>query len=586
MQLAQFIGQRVGLCFHLLCQRARLGTGSLQFIFALLDQLVPLFAGGFQLMGSFVAQLLHLVLAFLQLQLQIIQLTQNCIQTLILRRQMLLGSLNNTAGDAQLFADQECVGFARYAHAQLIGGTQRFQIKLAAGVDHTLSLQCKNLQFCIVGGRHQQHTTAAQLLNDGNCQRGTLGGIGTGTQLVQQHKGVRHGKLQNTGDFFHVAGEGRQALLNALFIADIYQKFIKHADLAALVCRDQKTALCHSAQQTGGFQSDRFTAGVWAGDDKGIILPAQCNIHRNTLLRIDQRMAGADQFKGRIRPHSGLKGLQLQRKPCLRQQDVDFQHSLVAVLELRLNGSHLCGKGHQNALDLLRLLCAVLQDAGIGFHHCLRLHKHRSARRGYIVDDTAHLAAVLALDRHNIPAVAHGNHALLQVFGGIHIAHHAFQPVADAVLGGAYLFAQLCQRAGGCICHGVRCQNGTGDLLLKTRFRCQRVKQIIGRQRVMLRGAIPAGQVLKIAQRTSHHQQLAHRKHATLYGTGSKLADPLYPAKARRAVFDQQGVDGVRLFQRVAYLVRVALRLNGQQHGTGFLAYTALRCAGNDLIQF
>ena len=26
--------------------------------------------------------------------------------------------------------------------------------------------------------------------------------------------------------------------------------------------------------------------------------------------------------------------------------------------------------------------------------------------------------------------------------------------------------------------------------------------------------------------------------------------------------------------------------LNGQQHGTGFLAYTALRCAGNDLIQF
>ena len=180
------------------------------------------------------------------------------------------------------------------------------------------------------------------------------------------------------------------------------------------------------------------------------------------------------------------------------------------------------------------------------------------------MDDTAHLAAVLALDRHNIPAVAHGNHALLQVFGGIHIAHHAFQPVADAVLGGAYLFAQLCQRAGGCICHGIRCQNGTGDLLLKTRFRCQRVKQIIGRQRVMFRGAVPAGQVLKIAQRTSHHQQLAHRKHATLYGTGSKLADPLYPAKARRAVFDQQGVDGICLLQCIAHLIQVALRLNGQ----------------------
>ena len=303
-------------------------------------------------------------------------------------------------------------------------------------------------------------------------------------------------------------------------------------------------------------------------------------------MRVDQRVAGTDQIKRRISPHSGLKGLQFQCKPRLRQQNVDFQHGLVAVLELRLNGGHLCGKGHQNALDLLRLLCAVLQDAGIGLHHSLRLHEHRSARRGYIVDDTAYLAAVLALDRHNIPAVAHRNHALLQVFGGIHVAHHAFQPVADAVFGGADLFAQFCQRARGGICHGIRCQNGAGDLLLKARFRCQRVKQIIGRQSIMLRGAVPAGQVLKIAQCTGHHQQFTHGKYTALYGTGGKLADPLYPAKARRTVFDQQGVDGVRLFQRVAHLVWVALRLNGQQHGAGFLAHTALCCTGNDLIQF
>ena len=232
---------------------------------------------------------------------------------------MLLGSLDNTAGYPQLFADQESVGLARYAHTQLIGGAQGLQIKLAAGVDHALSLQRKNLQFRIVGGSHQQYATASQLLNDGNCQCGTLGRVGAGAQLVQQHKGVRHSQFQNTGNFFHVAGEGGKALLNALLIADVYQKFIKHADLAALVCRDQKTALCHSAQQTGGFQSDRFTAGVRAGDDKRIILPAQCNIHRNALLRVDQRVAGTDQVKRRIRPHSGLEGFQFQRKPRFRQ---------------------------------------------------------------------------------------------------------------------------------------------------------------------------------------------------------------------------------------------------------------------------
>ncbi len=178
-----------------------------------------------------------------------------------------------------------------------------------------------------------------------------------------------------------MAGEGGKALLNALLIADVYQKFIKHADLAALVCRDQKTALCHSAQQTGGFQGNCLTAGVWAGDDKRIILPAQRNVHRNALLRVDQRVAGADQIKGRIHPHSGLEGLQIQRKPCFRQQDVDFQHGLVAVLKLRFNGGYLCGKGHQNALDLLRFLCAVLQDAGIGFHNGLRLHKDGGSGR-------------------------------------------------------------------------------------------------------------------------------------------------------------------------------------------------------------
>ena len=45
--------------------------------------------------------------------------------------------------------------------------------------------------------------------------------------------------------------------------------------------------------------------------------------------------------------------------------------------------------------------------------------------------------------------------------GGIHVAHHAFQPVADAIFGGADLLAQFCQRSGGGIRHGVRCQNGT-----------------------------------------------------------------------------------------------------------------------------
>ena len=67
LQLAQLIGQSVGLTFHLLSQRAGLSTGGFQLIFALLDQLITFFLGGFQLMRGLIFQLFHLVLAFLQL---------------------------------------------------------------------------------------------------------------------------------------------------------------------------------------------------------------------------------------------------------------------------------------------------------------------------------------------------------------------------------------------------------------------------------------------------------------------------------------------------------------------------------------
>ena len=64
----------------------------------------------------------------------------------------------------------------------------------------------------------------------------------------------------------------------------------------------------------------------------------------------------------------------------------------------------------------VRAYGVYLQDAGIGFHDSLRFHKHRCTGRGNVMDDAAHFAAVFALDRDNIAAVAHGDHTLLQIF--------------------------------------------------------------------------------------------------------------------------------------------------------------------------
>ena len=201
------------------------------------------------------------------------------------------------------------------------------------------------------------------------------------------------------------------------------------------------------------------------------------------------------------------------------------------------------------------------------------------------MDNAADLAAVLALDRDNVAAIAHGNHALLQVFRSIHVADHAFQPVTDAVFGCTDLFAQLVQGAGSRIRHRIRSQNGTGDLLFQTWFRGQRIEQVIGRQCVMVRGAVPAAQILEITQCTCHHQQFAHGEHAALDRTRGQLADTLYPTKPGRTVFDEQGVDRIRLLQCIANLIRVTLGLQFQHFFPGFLAHTALRRPCNDLVK-
>ena len=169
---------------------------------------------------------------------------------------------------------------------------------------------------------------------------------------------------------------------------------------------------------------------------------------------------------------SGLERLHVQRKAGLCQQDVDLQHCLVAILELRLDGCDLTGECHKDALDLLRFLRAVLQDARIRLHDGLRLNENGRASGRDIVDDAAYFTAILALDGHD---------AFLQILGGVHVADHAFQTVADAVFRCTDLLAQVVQGMRGRICHCIRRKDGARDLLFQAGLRGQRVEQIIGR---------------------------------------------------------------------------------------------------------
>ena len=586
LDLAQLVGQAVGLVFHLLGQGAGLGAGGFQLVLALTDQLFLLFLGVLQLMGRLVTQPLHLVLAGLELQLEVVQLAQHRVQPLVVGRKVLLGRLDDPLGDAQLFADEEGVGFARHADAQLVGGPQGLEVEFAAGVDDAGRFEGKDLQLGVVGGGHQQNAAAAQLLDDGDGQSRAFGRVGAGAQLVQQHKGAGGGQFQNAGDLGHVAREGGQALLDALLVADVHQILLKDADLAALVRRDQKAALGHGAEQTGRLEGDGLAAGVGAGNDEGIVVAAQGDVHRHAPGRVDQGVAGPHQREGAVVADRGLEGLHLQGHPGLGQQDVDLQHGLVAELELRLDGGHLAGEGGQDPLDLLRLLGAVLQNAGVGLDDGLRLDEDGGAGGGDVVDDAADLAAVFALDRHDVPPVADGDDRLLQVLGGLHVVDQALQPVADGVFGGADLFAQLGQGVRGGVGHGVGREDGVRDLLFQPGLGGQGVEQIVGGQGVMVGRAVPGAQVLEVAQRAGHFQQLPHREDAALDGAGSQPADPFHAAKAGRTILDEQCIDGVGLIQHKADFVGGALRGQFQHFGSGLFADAAGGRPLDDLVQF
>ena len=177
---------------------------------------------------------------------------------------------------------------------------------------------------------------AAQLLQYADCQRRALGGVGAGAQLVQQHQRAAAGNLQNSTDALHMTGEGRKALLNALLVADVHKVLVKMADGAALVRGDQKAVLRHGVEQPGGFQRHGLAAGVGAGDDQRVVLITQGNIHRYDLFLVDQRVAGFVQLKAHTVADGGHKGVLLHGKARLCQQQVNLQHSVVAVAELRL----------------------------------------------------------------------------------------------------------------------------------------------------------------------------------------------------------------------------------------------------------
>ena len=137
-----------------------------------------------------------------------------------------------------------------------------------------------------MGGRHGAHAPVVQVVQDGDGEGRALRGIGSGSQLVEEAEGVRVRVLQDGNDAGHVGGEGAQALLDALLVPDIRKNLPEHGKPGPVLGRDMKAGLSHQAEQSRGFQGNRFSARIRPGDDEKVIIPAQTDIDGNGFLFI------------------------------------------------------------------------------------------------------------------------------------------------------------------------------------------------------------------------------------------------------------------------------------------------------------
>ena len=214
-----------------------------------------------------------------------------------------------------------------------------------------------------------------------------------------------------------MAGEGGKALLDALLIADIGVDFIEDSQLRAVRGGNLQPRLRHEGEQAHCFQGDGFAAGVGAGDHQGSEILAQPQVAGNDLVRIDQRMPGADEVDAALLVELGRHGVHAATQGGAGEDHVDFRQIFQGVADHFGVGADLTGERGQYALDFRLLLQIPLLELVARFHHGHGLDEQRGARAALIVHNAGHAAAAFRLHRHHVAAVAHGDDGIHQILG-------------------------------------------------------------------------------------------------------------------------------------------------------------------------
>ena len=174
-------------------------------------------------------------------------------------------------------------------------------------------------------------------------------------------------------------GEGAQALLDALLVADVGEDVLIDRQLGAILGGNVHARLRHQAEQPHRLERDRLAASVRTGNDDHPRLAVEPEVERNDLAG-QQRVARLAQSQRPVvgdpwNACAGQAGI-----ARLGQMQVNLRKQLDGQRQIRRVGGDQLGKLAQDALDLMALLGLQLTDAVVHLDDDQRLDEERRPR--------------------------------------------------------------------------------------------------------------------------------------------------------------------------------------------------------------
>ena len=407
------------------------------------------------------------------------QLCQHILKVLIALTHQIVGLFQNLLRKTQFPGNGKGIGLTGNANEQLVGRLQGIHIELAGGIDDPLGSHGVELQLRIVGSCNDTaaHIAAKFDQRDGKCR--TLSRVSTGTQLIKQNQCPVVTFRNHIHNGAHMAGEGRQALGNGLFVTDIRQNGIEGRQTTAIAGRHMQTALRHQCQQAHRLQGNGLTAGVGAGNDHGVEIRAQPHGNGHDLLLIDQRMPCIAQLYPALVVHHRLPGTHPVSQLRLGKDHIKpYQHGKVQVDIIPMRGS-FTGQFRKDPFNFLLFLDLQLAQGIVGIDRRHGFHKIGRTGGGYIVHKTGHIIFALTLHRHHIAALANGDDRIPEELGIGRRRNDLLQAIADLARLDLHVAANIRKLGTSIVRNFFLGQNSPKDPVFQVLFGTQSLKKRI-----------------------------------------------------------------------------------------------------------